>query len=258
VADAPTTLIPERLYALGGTVPLDGRVSWFPADASGVAPLNCYLLIEGDAALLIDTGVPVHRAALIDQLRELLPHAARLSILHTRIAEYDSVGNTAAVCRAFDVKRLYAHFPANLMLVQPSPDEPRLPARLAEEIVAQVGDAIPIGDGGRELVLLGAPLRLLLTFWAYDTGTRTLFTSDSFGHLHADRAEATPEDVRAHLFAKFDWLAGADRRPLVEELTEVFASRDVETIAPMHGRPLIGTATVERNVELVANALEAG
>jgi flavorubredoxin len=258
VGDAPTTLVPDRLYALGGTVPLDGRVSWFPAEARGIAPLNCYLLVEDGSALLIDTGPPAHREVVLEHLGGLLPPGAGLSILHTRIAEYDSVGNTAAVCAAFPVERLYAHFPANLMLVSTAGAEPPAPLARAEEVVAQVGDAIPLNGGGRELVLLGAPLRLLLTFWAYDTGTRTLFTSDSFGHVPLEGSAPGPDEVRDHLYAKFDWLTGADRRPLADELDVLFQRHDVETIAPMHGRPLSGRDTVARHVELVGRALEGG
>ena len=258
MALAHTTLVPKRLFALGESVPLDGRVSWFPAHARGSAPLNCYLLVEDDAALLIDTGLPCHRGALLEQLGALLPSGAHLAILHTRIAEYDSVGNTAAVCAAFPVERLYAHFPTRLMLVSTGGAPPDAPLADSEEVVAQIGQSIPLNGGGRELVLVGAPLRLLLTFWAYDTGTRTLFTSDSFGHVRLDEREPGPEDVREQLFAKFDWLNEADRGPLLDELHELFQTHDVETIAPMHGRSIRGRKAVARHVELVERALEAG
>ena len=76
--DSPVSIVPGRLYALGGTVALDGRISWFPPDATGSAPTSCYLLLDGGSALLIDTGLPVHRDVLIAQLGSLLDPATRL------------------------------------------------------------------------------------------------------------------------------------------------------------------------------------
>jgi flavorubredoxin len=256
VADPAKALVPEKLYALGGTVPLDGRVSWFPRDARGLAPLQCYLLVEDGSALLIDTGLPVHRDTMLHQLHDLLAPGASFSILHTRIAEYDSVGNTAAICCAFPVERLYAHFPTNLMAHISGAPAPR---RGSEELVPRIGDSLTVGSaGGRELILLGAPLRLLLTFWAYDTETRTLFTSDSFGHVPLLGDGTDPASVRDQVFAKFDWLARADRRPIVKDLDDLFDSYEVETIAPMHGQVLSGRDTVARHRDMVTQALEAG
>ena len=257
-------IVTDKLYALGGLVPLDGRISWFAPSATGYAPNWSYLLLEGDDALLIDSGLPAHREAILAQLDGLLTPEAALSILHTRIAEYDSVGNTAAICEAFRVERLLAHFPSGLLMdFESSGGE----TPSAEEVVPSAGDPVTVsGNGGRAVVLVGAPLRLLLTFWAYDGETKTLFTSDSFGHValadpsdppfvtEADDA-TEPSDVRRHLYAKFDWLLGAERTALADELAAIFESHDIDTIAPMHGRVLKGRQVVDRHHDLVQQAL---
>jgi flavorubredoxin len=257
-------IVTDRLYALGGLVPLDGRISWFAPSATGYAPNWAYLLLDRNEALLIDSGLPAHRDAIVAQLGSLLSPESSLSILHTRIAEYDSVGNTAAICDAFPVERLLAHFPAGLLMDYES-SSGTVPS--AEEVVPSAGDPVMVsGNGGRAVMLLGAPLRLLLTFWAYDGETKTLFTSDSFGHVPLrDRSDppvvteaddaTEPSDVRSHLYAKFDWLLAAERTALADELAAIFESHDIDAIAPMHGRVLKGRQVVERHHDLVQQAL---
>src|SRR3954447_6772610 len=66
--DLPITLVASRLYGLGGMAALDGRVSWAPQNARGYQPVNCYLLVEAERALLIDTGLPVHLSQVTEQL----------------------------------------------------------------------------------------------------------------------------------------------------------------------------------------------
>lgn len=272
MADGITVLAEGKLYALGGVVEVDGRVSWFAPDARGYAPVNSYLLLEPDEALLIDSGVPAHERTLVEQLRSLLPDGVPLSILHTRIVEFDSVGNTAALLREFPIGAMYANFPAYQWIhFHPKWDQPGVePDDLWPEDkprdcrVARPGDTIAVGSHGRTVEIVAAPLRLLATYWPYDPATRTLFTSDSFGHAlmqSPDDAHLLEDDdvgyeeLRDHLVGKFDWLRAADTRPLREQLREIFEAHDVETVAPGFGRVLRGRELVARHLELVDRAL---
>jgi flavorubredoxin len=285
MSESPIPIIERQLYALGSTVALDGRISWFPKDEEGFAPISSYLLLNGDYALLIDAGVPAHRDVILEQLDQLLGPKIRLSILHTRVAEYDSAGNTAAIMQRFPVERVYSHFPASIMvgfqthfgnLAQSDGSAPvNDPVGDgvdwiggADCTVAKIGDVIPVGEG-REVLLLGAPVRILLTFWVYDQATRTLFTSDSFGHVPLptvssprirDAAHDTTdfEAVQKRLFSKFDWLLDADRTQIIGELASIFEDREIETIAPTHGCVLIGKELVAGHYELVQRALREG
>jgi flavorubredoxin len=51
---------------LSDLVPADGRVSWVSTDLSGYEPYNEYLVVGDEQALLIDTGVSLHGASILD------------------------------------------------------------------------------------------------------------------------------------------------------------------------------------------------
>ena len=57
----PLPLVPGKLYRLGGIVPIDGRLSWRRAGLTGYEPISAFLLLEDDNALIIGTGVRLHR-----------------------------------------------------------------------------------------------------------------------------------------------------------------------------------------------------
>lgn len=269
-ATAPLELVPGRLYRLGGTVPMDGRLSWVPADWQGPASgrseaLNTYLLIEGDRATLVDSGVTVHREQIIDQLESLLAGRG-LEIFLTRF-EPDCLVNLPAIVRRFGVREVHGGGVSN-------PFDFFDDLSTAEQLRADAGvtlhrrlpgDAVEIGTG-RHLDLVATTIRLLTTFWAYDNVTKTLFTSDAFGHVAVPEANGrvlvddsddptTFEMVRDHLFTKFDWLLGAETAPLREDLAKIFQKYDVERIAPTHGGMIVGKETVARHVAWVDRAL---
>lgn len=276
MADEGTPLVPGRLDALGATVAVDGRISWFAPGARGFATVNQYLLREGQDALLIDTGVPVHERTLLGQLERLLAAETRLSILHTRMVEFDSAGNSGAVLRERPVEVMYGHFPADQWIhFRPEFDEvaDTLPgslwpaARKRDCRLLHAEDELAVDRAGTRTVdVIAAPLRLLATYWIYDRATRTLFTSDSFGHAIASepdgpRVVESGNDatdyatVRDHLFGKFDWLLAADTRRLGDGLAAIFEAHPIETIAPGYGCILRGREVVERHYGLLQQAL---
>ena len=276
MADESTPLVTGRLDALGGVVSVDGRISWFAPEARGFAPIHQYLLREGDGALLIDSGVPVHERSLLAQLDRLLAPEARLSILHTRMVEFDSAGNSGAVLRERPVEVMYGHFPADQWIhFRPEFDEvsDTLPGSLwpagrkRDCRLLHPGDEIAVDSAGTRIVdVIAAPLRLLATYWVYDRATRTLFTSDSFGHaissepngprlVEAGNDATGYAEVRDHLFGKFDWLLDADTRVLGAQLATIFETYAIDTIAPGYGCILHGRDVVERHYGLLQQAL---
>lgn len=70
-----------------------------------------------------------------------------------------------------------------------------------------------------------------------------------------DTDETTLEDVLGHLSCKYDWLETANTGHPRRLLDEVFASHDVERIAPISGCVLSGRAVVERHREMLDEAL---
>ena len=65
----------DKLFALQNPMRLDGRVSSYPASATGYSVTNCYLLRQPDAAWLIDTGFGGDEPALRAQIESLIGRA---------------------------------------------------------------------------------------------------------------------------------------------------------------------------------------
>jgi flavorubredoxin len=263
--DEPRALVEGKLYALGGTVELDGRVSWVPRTASGYQPVNCYLLVEGERALLIDSGLPVHLAQITSQLEQLIGDDTIFSVYVTR-AEMDCVGNVAALTATFDTEAVltggvYNPFDGFDQITAESRGE-------GDQPVLRIlpGEAVELGRE-RQVEVLRPPLRMLTSFWAYDSATCTLFTSDVFGYgsaaareyrpvIRAREDRSTAATVREETQAKYWWLPVVDRASLIEGLDEIFAAREIRRIAPTHGFVLEGAELVARHYALLREVLQ--
>lgn len=265
-------LAPGRLHALGGVVPVDGRISWFADSARGFTPLLCYLASEPDGDVMLDTSMPILEEQILAQLADLHPADRPLTLVLSRNPEFDSVGNAGLVLTRFRTQRLVSVFDGEPWLYFRSrsgavPPEDRPADMRPQWVELKRGMQIPVGRGGRSLLVTPAPLRLLSTSWVYDETTRTLFTSDSFSHNLMERPDdpwtvdagndtATYEQVRDHLVTKLEWLAAAHTEKIREQIGEVFDAHDVETIAPQFGRIIRGRDVVARHRDLVLAALE--
>lgn len=266
-AASPVPLVPDRLYALGGSIPNDGRISWLDGQAGGWEPLNAYMAVEGSAAYLIDTQLPIVEAEVRDQARELRHRHSLtdVTLFLTRVPEFESLGNAEILERVLPFKRVYAAYTPEEWLyfrgVAPRPD------RLGYEPMLLEKGATIEWVPGRPLTTLGAPLRLLAASWAYEHESRTLFTSDGFSHAHAESSDqrvltaaedsTTEDDVRDHLLRKFDYLEGANTGAVRAALDAIFSTYEVERIAPSHGLILEGADLVQRHAGLVDNVLAA-
>lgn len=259
-------LVEGRLYLLGDSVELDGRVSWVPERARGWQPMNCYVLREAGAVLVIDPGPAVFRETVADQLETIVAPGTPVSVLVTR-AEPDTTGGLGEIARRFPVERLYAGGGPNPFDAFEAVGEPATTGR-RERIQLErtaAGYSVPVAPG-RGVEILRPSIRLLATWWGYDERTGTLFTSDSFGHtaqaradgprlLTGDDAPPDQDEVIAHLGAKFGWLAHA-RTPVPRESTrDLFAGRTVTRIAPAHGLVIEGPQAVRAHLDAMDAAL---
>lgn len=266
-------LVPDRLYRLGATMPLDGRISWVPPDLRGWQPANCYLVLDGLDATLIDTGPKLYEDEIVPQLRSVLPAGARLTVFVTRL-EPEGLGNIGPIHAAVGIDHIITGGIPNMFDAwNDIPGFVRMWSGRADWLGDKAfmdrvatGEPIPVGGSDR-LVVLAAPLRILATFWVYDRVTRTLFSTDVFGHTSLrhetdppvrttlDEDDTTYESARAHVLAKFPWVSYADIGSIDERIDAIFADRQVDTIAPMHGCVLRGEALVARHRELLHRVL---
>lgn len=264
----------DRLSALVDTYAVDGRVSWHPPAARGLAPATCYLLVEGEEALLIDTGLTVHEQPLLAQLRTAVPAGAELSVLLLRQGEFDSMCNLPSIVRAFDVRTIYGQYvDAPIWADVHAAEERRMTGEWAEgarlrTVLLPSDGTLPFGPGGaRTLDVFVPALRLLGTYWVFDRATGTLFTSDSFTYairsgedgpwLVTESDDTTTQaQVEEHLrTTRYWWLEGAYVDELRASLAAVFERFPVRRIAPAFGCVLEGEALVRRHHAMVDAAI---
>ncbi|MYA95559.1 MAG: hypothetical protein F4X91_04025 [Nitrospinae bacterium] len=247
-----------KVYALHNTFALDGRISAYPISARGHSVSNCYLLKEDTGALLLDTGYAAHEAEILMQLESILEPATPLAMLPLRINEFMSVGNAMAIAKRFNVVECLAPVPEinewlEFEALEPGGGNNGNPI-LSTTILKPLH---PIEIGDRYIEVMNAPIRLISTRWIYDAATRTLFTSDMFSHLWAEREEGpwlldedgvtTTSFVRSFLLnTRYWWLEGARTDSIRKGIADVFERYEIETIAPGYGAILRGRHLVER------------
>lgn len=268
-----TELANGKVYALHNTLPLDGRVSAYPASTRGHTASNCYLLCEDDGALLLDTGYAAHENAIIEQISSIIDTHTPLSIYPLRMNEFMSVGNAMAIAKHFNVVECYSSVPDVVTWLEfetidtngKKMDTPDLPTTIFDPSKSyQVGK-----NGHRPINIMNAPIRLISTRWIYDESSKTLFSSDMFSHVSQDSPEGpwliehddtvtTSSFVRSFLLnTRYWWLEGVDTSSLRKGITDIFDRFDIETLAPGYGSILRGRALVEHHFSVLDNVLRS-
>jgi flavorubredoxin len=266
-------LVPNRLFRIGAMMPLDGRISWVPPALRGFQPANCYVILDGKNATLIDTGPALYEDEIVGQLKDVLPKDAHLTVFVTRL-EPEGLGNIGPIQARIGIDRIitggipnmfdsWNEIPGFVEMWNNRSDW--LGDRTFMDRVA-TGESIPMGGSDR-LLVLPAPLRILATFWVYDRETRALFTTDVFGHTSVKSPGESPvrsslaeddttyESAKEQVLAKFPWVAYANNEPIDDKLTQLFAERKIEIIAPMHGAVLRGEALVNKHLDILHRVL---
>jgi hypothetical protein len=268
------TLAGGRLHVCGGLIPLDARVSWVPPGVGGFQPSNCYVLTEPGSALLVDSGLAVHEAEVLEGIAECVGDGTTLTVFFTR-GEMDCVSNLEAISRRFDIGCLFTGGVVNPFDAFDDINRMRHRGRRAQiDIRNEAGDAMPrtprIAIGGERALEIESPLlRLLPTFWGWDSHTGALFTSDVFTHAtlcdptqprvidSSTEDPTTVQTVAGHLLTKYEWLRRATTEPLREWLAARFSTLKPEIIAPSRGCVLRGRKVVDRHLGLMLEALGA-
>jgi hypothetical protein len=270
VHDEIIDLADGKVFALVNVYELDGRPSSHPIEARGYSSMNCYLLVEDDRAVLVNTGYSVHDVALGAQLETLV--GSRTIDLALPRVEFPSFCNARSIADRFSVGVVWIRlsYDAPILLnFRPDLGGPARGLARTETRRISTRDVIPVGSGGRELELFAPKLRLLPCSWAYDRATGTLFSGEIFTWLRRDKPtgpwltssteEATTSgQVEEFLLGnRFWWLAGADTDPLRSDMAAIFDEFDVETIAPDHGPIVRGRAAIAQQLAALDGALES-
>lgn len=260
-----------RVYAMQNTFELNGRISAYPESARGYSVANCYVLKEGDRAMLLDTGYAAHEGEILGQLGSLIGPDVPLSLFPLRINEFMSVSNAMAIAKRFNVVECFSNVPdiEDWIEFETLRDEERSPI-LKTTLIGR-GDHSRVKLGPSRIVdVLNAPIRLISTRWIYDEESKILFSSDMFSHVWSDRDDGpwmlgdNEEDgvtdfsfVRSFLLnTRYWWIEGANLSPIRKAVAEVYDRFDIETIAPGYGTILNGRRHVDRQFEVLDDVLD--
>jgi flavorubredoxin len=264
------TLAAGKLYALQHPYALDGRVSSYPASARGFSVANSYLLTQSDAAMLIDTGFGKDEPAIRAQIESLIAPGLPLSLFPLRLNEFMSINNVEAFAGHFNVETCYtSNVDAALWFDFGAKAEGRDILASMKVTAVTRADTIELGQKGRAIDVMQAPIRLIATRWLYDRATRTLFSSDMFTHVwraartgpwivtEADNDSTSLRDIRSFLLnTRYWWLEGAPTDSIRRGIGDVFDRYDVETIAPGYGCILHGRKVVARHYQMLDEVLK--
>ena len=265
------TLAEGKVYVLQNVFELNGKASAYPSNATGYSVCNCYLIKQGDRAVLLDSGLVAHEQSLIAQISSLIGPDTRLSVYPLRINEFMSVCNVEALAGAFDVEQCYSSNADAAKWVDfgGRSDSPNnKPYSLKTTMVKRV-QTLYVGpeEQDRTLDAFQAPIRLIGTRWIYDKQTKTLFTSDSFSWQWSQSVDGpwfvqdqdcttTTADIRSFLLnTRYWWLEGGDTQTLRQKLKVVFDKYDIENLAPGYGQVLRGRELVQRQYRMFDEAL---
>lgn len=266
-----TELVEGRVYALHNTFELNGKISAYPEDARGFAPANCYLLIDDDAAMLLDTGYAAHEAAVLAQLDSLLDREMPLSLVPLRLNEFMSVSNVMAIAKRFNVVECYSNVPdiEDWVEFETLRGEERNP--ILKTTLLERGERTSVMLGpNRKIHVINAPIRLISTRWIFDEESKILFSSDMFSHVWnhiedspwqiGDNEEDNVTDfpfVRSFLLnTRYWWIEGANMAPVRKAVRDVFEQFDIQAIAPGYGTIFRGRRHVERQFGVLDEVLE--
>src|SRR6266478_2707062 len=212
-----------KLYALQNPFALDGRVSSYPGSARGYSVANSYLLTQSDAAMLIDTGFGKDEPAIRAQIESLIAPGLPLSMFPLRLNEFMSINNVETFAGHFNVEQCYtSNVDAALWFDFGAKADGRSILESMRVTAVTRADTIEVGNCGRLIEVMQAPIRLIATRWLYDRATRTLFSSDMFTHVwrdskngpwivtEADNDSTSLRHIRSFLLnTRYWWLEGA-------------------------------------------------
>lgn len=254
-------LVSNLLYRVGTSVRADA-LSWAPPGFDGYDALSCYLFDAGDEVVFVDAGAAISRPAMIEALDQIVGSRRRTAYV-TR-TEGENIGNLAEVLSRPGSRLLFGLGGGVLEWILDA-DEENLIGRV--ELVPAINGTSWSTESGLHFHWVDAPIKqMFLTQWAYEERTHTLFTSDMFTWHHlADPADhpvvtsasevPSPVAVAEAIARRVNWLVGATFPARVALLEAVFATYDVERLAPCHGSVIEGREVVNQTLAVTLEAL---
>ena len=228
----------------------------------GFEAILTYVLLNDGNPILIDCGSHLHRDSVMQQLDELLGDAIPEYLFLTH-SELPHAGNIAAVAEKWPGIKVIV---SNVML----PYIEILPVLPLAQIT-QVVPGTKIEFPTRTIEFVDALLKDQPgSHWIHDARTGTLFTGDGFGYFNDEAAigvlggisaETTISQTAFEQYHKiaFRFLRWIQPDRLAIDLRKMFAKRNVQVIAPIHGNAICGNIDVhlDRLIQSLAAVKES-
>lgn len=262
-----TELCPGHVYAVTGYVPASMRVTWMTPGLEGVLGVSCYVVRDGSQALLIDTGLAVHREDITAGLEAVLAGASARAMIMTR-REPDSIINLPWLVRRFGVDPVYCGGALNPVDFFERVDKRNAEAQIhaiAKASVTWVPPGRSIKVGNLAVDVLRTRLSVLPKIHIVERVTGTLFASDSWGSLAQPKEgpiavvrgsdpRLAREPIAHYLGHKFDWLLGIDTGSVANDIAAL-AAETPDRICPAYGAVIEGSDLVHSTILETAEAI---
>lgn len=265
-----TALFDGSLIAIAGTLPTSRSTTWIAPQLEGELAVPCYVLASQGSALIIDTGLAVHWGCIRDKLDEVLRHFPDRSLIMTR-REPDAISNLPAIVERYGLKAVYCGGVISPLDFFERVDRASSASHIRSIARSNVewllpGSFLPVGQ--MRLEVLHTTLRVLPKNHFYESRSRTLFASDTWGLVPQRDADClgivrTADDrlllpaITRYLRHRFEWLAGIPTCPMQQELEDLLTSRPIERVCSSFGCVIDGRELVSSVIQTTIRALDA-
>ncbi len=256
------------VFAVADGVPANRPTSWIAPGLSGALAVACYVLVSDGSALIIDTGLAAHWDSIREGLDAVLAGIPDRALIMTR-REPDAISNLPAIVERYGLNAVYCGgviSPLDFFERVDTTSTAGHIRSIAHSDIAWLQPGSVLRVGRLQLEVLPTTLRVLPKNHLYESQSRTLFASDSWGLLPQARRgplEVVREDgpglsteaIVRYLRHRFEWLAGIDTAPMQEELAGLLSTRRIDRICSSYGCVIEGSALVRSVLQRTADAL---
>jgi hypothetical protein len=264
--NAVTEICDGRIFAVSGYVPASRLATWILPGLSGQLAVSCFVLKDGNQAMIVDTGLALHRASIGSGVDTLLADCGKRELIMTR-REPDAIINLPFLVKQLELDAVYCGGVLNPLDFFERVDQKSLETHVSTIAHASVewvrpGSTLPIG--GLSLEVLRTTVLVLPKTHLYEQRTGTLFGSDTWGYLtqsgtnSLDIVTVWDERLSRHSIArylrhKFDWLCGIDTSAIEADLAQL-KRYDIRRICSTYGGVVEGEALSSR---VISETIEA-
>ena len=265
---AITTLVQQSVFAIADGVLANRPTSWIAPGLTGALAIPCYVLVSQGSALIIDTGLASHWDTIRDGLDVILADIPDRALIMTR-REPDAISNLPAVVERYALSSVYCGgviSPLDFFERVDTTSTAGHIRSIANSDVAWLQPGSVLQVGHLRVEVLPTTLRVLPKNHLYESQSRTLFASDTWGLLpqshtgplevvRADSPSLSTQAIVRYLRHRFEWLAGIDTAPMQEEITQLLATLRIDRICSSYGCVIEGSALVASVLQRTVDAL---